>query len=104
MQFLNPCWHMLPKNPKHSRSDSKKLYKDSFSKKNHFPSQWSSLIVEQIFENNAEKKSPESKKVFTRSQKKFTNSVFRKVSICYESDHLDTYNAALTTLPQILLL
>ena len=78
MQFLNPCWHMLPKNPKHSRSDSKKLYKDSFSKKNHFPSQWSSLIVEQIFENIAEKKSPESKKVFTRSPKKVTKSFVEK--------------------------
>ena len=78
MQFLNPCWHMLPKNPKHSRSDSKKLYKDSFSKKNHFPSQWLSLIVEQIFENNAEKKSPESKKVLTRSQKKLQTLFFEK--------------------------
>ena len=78
MQFFNPCSHNLPKNPKHSCSGSEKLQKNSVSKKNHFPSQWLSLIVEQIFENNAEKKSPESKKVLTRSQKKLQTLFFEK--------------------------
>ena len=50
------------------------------------------------------KKIPKSKEVFTRSSKNFTKSIFRKVSISYESDHPHTYNAALTTLPRIFLL
>ena len=45
-------------------------------------------------------KSPESKKNFTGSPKKIKKPFCRKVSVCYESDDLDTYNAALTTLPQ----
>ena len=60
-------------------------------------------MVEHIFENKAEK-DHQNPKVFSRIHKKFTNSVFRKVSTCNEIDHLHTYNAALTNLPQIFLL
>ena len=50
------------------------------------------------------KRSPESKKVFARSPKIFKKSVFRKFYTCNENDHMDTYNAAWTTVPQIFFL
>ena len=53
------------------------------------------------FWHQEEKRSTESKKVFGRSPKIFKKSVFWKVSTCNEKDHMDTYNAAWTTVPQI---
>ena len=63
MQFLNPFWHILPENPKQSRSGSKKNVQIFFLKKNHFSPRWSSVIIEYFFENHAEKK-PRTQKSF----------------------------------------
>ena len=76
MQFLNPIWHILPENPKHSLSVSEKKLQNFFMQKHQFSKQWSSVIVEHIFEHHAEKKTPESKKVLARIPKIFTKSVF----------------------------
>ena len=72
MQFFNPIWHILPENPKHSRSVSEKKLQKFFMQEHQFSKQWSSVILEHIFEHHKEKKTPESKKVFARSPKNFT--------------------------------
>ena len=73
MQFLHTLWHILHENSKQSRSGSKKNVQKFFFKKNHFSSHWSSVILEHIFENHAERNLQNPKTFSLEVQKTLQN-------------------------------